>query len=71
MIDYSRLLLSLSTWLFCGIIPFLDCFTIIDLFSCKDATQQILMSVCPSVCVFVVNWLFCQFQGFRRLHKVT
>ena len=30
------------------------------IFSCKDAAQQVLMSVCPSVCVSVcpsvVNW---------------
>ena len=30
-----------------------------NFFSCEDAAQQVLMSVCLSVCQFVVNWSEC------------
>ena len=36
------------------------------IFSCEDATLQVLMFVCLSV----VNWEFCQFQGYQGLPKV-
>ena len=45
------------------VLPFSDIYFV---FSCKDAAQQVLMSVCPSVCVSVCLWSIG--PDFSRMH---
>ena len=37
------------------------------IFSCEDAAQQVLMSVCPSVCVCVCLWSIGHSANFKVL----